>query len=451
MTSKNAPSFASFRTTALATALATALFAFGSSVFAQTTLISAFEAAQAYDAAYAAAKQNAEAAKERIVQAKAGLKPAATVSANGARGFSDVYGSGVADRNFWSTGVTLAGTYPIYRPAVKSSISQAELAYKLTEAAAASAQSDLMVRVSQAYFDILLAQDTLTSIAVQKVAIAETLAQAKREFEVGTKTVVDTNEAQARFDQVLAQEAVAQGDEVGKRAALATIMGADPKRLSTLSGNPTISMASPADIEAWVARAETAAIPVQTAQITSDIAKIEIDKNKLTQRPTIDLTSNLGASRSVGNAPNNGHSTVISGAIGVQLGYSLFNGGALDSKVRESIAAYGKTLSDVDAVKRAAAQSARLAYLSLTYGLAQIRALESVKRSAQTLLDSTKLGYQVGVRINLDVLNAQQTLATNETALAKARYDSLMAGVRLKAATNQLADADLRAISADMR
>ena len=417
---------------------------------AQTTLANAFGAALTYDAAYAAAQQNALVAGERIVQAQAGAGPTANISASGSRNFSEIYNS-PADRQYWTSGVSLSGSYPIYRPALKQAVSQAELGAKLTEAALANAQIDLMVRVAQAYFDVLLAQDTLQSIAAQKRAIAETLAQAKREFEVGTKTIVDTNEAQARFDQVLAQEAVAKGDELGKRATLATLMGKEPQVLAQLDAKPTIPAANPADINAWVARAEQAAISVQSAQLTSEIAKLEIERNKLVQRPTADIVSSIGLNRSVGTASSAARTTAANASVGVQLGYSLFNGGALDSKVRESIAAYGKTLADVDGAKRAAAQSARQSYLSLTYGLAQINALESVRRSAQTLIDSTKLGYQVGVRINLDVLNAQQTQATNDTALAKARYDSIMAGLRLKAATSQLAAQDLSDISAQMK
>ena len=435
-----------FKHTLLATALAFAAQA----SFAQTTLLGAYEAAAAYDAALVAAKANQDVAKEKIIQAKSVLKPTVNLSGSSSRGVSETYNSHV-DNTYWSSGITLASTYPIYRPALKTVINQTELSAKLTETALANAQSDLMVRVAQAYFDVLLTQDTLASIAVQKKAIAEQLAQAKREFEVGTKTIVDTNEAQSRFDQVLAQEAVAQGDEVGKRAALATLMGAEPQKLAALIDNPTIGAANPADINAWAERAEQASVSVQNAQIASDIAKLEIERNKLNKKPTADAFFNVNGNRSIRSPGGSTNSTSTSATVGVQFAYSVYNGGNLDSKVRESIAAYGKTLADIDGAKRAVSQAARLAYLSLTYGLAQITALESVRRSSQTLLDSTKLGYQVGVRINLDVLNAQQTLANNAKDIAKARYDSIMAGIRLKAAANQLSEQDMRDASMQMK
>jgi outer membrane protein len=307
------------------------------------------------------------------------------------------------------------------------------------------------VRVSQAYFDVLLAQDTLSSIAAQKAAIAEQLAQAKREFEVGTKTILDTNEAQARFDLMLAQEAVAQGDELSKRAALALLVGTDHKTLAKLKNNAVVPSPMPSDLLPWTTRAAEASISVQSAQIAADIAKIDIARNKALNGPSLDLVSSLNGNRSVGSASSAARSSTANASIGLQLSYPLYSGGGLDSKVREAAINHDKALFDLEAAKRNASQAARQSYLSLNYGIAQIKALESAERSSVTLLDSTKLGYQVGVRINLDVLNAQQTLANNRKDLAKARYDSLMAGLRLKAATAQLSEEDLRSVNAQLQ
>ena len=418
--------------------------------WSQNTLYAAFQAAQSYDASFAAAKASLEASKEKVFQAKTALLPTVNLSSSASVNRFDIYASPAPDRTYFGAGVVLAGSYPLWRPAIGTTISQAELAVRLSQAAYANAQQELIVRVSQAYFDVLLAQDTLASIAAQKAAISEQLAQAKREFEVGTKTILDTNEAQARFDLMLAQEAVAQGDEISKRAALTLLTGQDPKTLAKLRANALVAPASPADINAWAGRAEEASIAVQVALLNTEIAKLDITRNKIAKGATVDLVSNLSANRSVGSASSNARSNTTNGSIGVQLNYPLYNGGSLDSKVREAALNHDKSLADLDAARRNAAQAARQTYLSLNYGIAQIKALESAERSAQTLLESTKLGYQVGVRINLDVLNAQQALAANKQSLAKARYDALMAGLRLKSATAQLTEDDVRSINVQL-
>ncbi len=428
-------------------AVVVALSTLTASTWAQSNLLTSYQAAQQYDASFAAAKTSLEVSQEKLVQARAGYLPTLNLASAANASRQDVHGTSVADRTYYNGNIGLSSTYPLWRPAVGVAISQAELGERLAQASFANAQQDLITRVAQAYFDVLLAQDTLASIAAQKAAISEQLAQAKREFEVGTKTILDTNEAQARFDLMLAQEAIVKGDELSKRASLTLLTGSDPSAFAGLKVTAKISSASPDDIAAWAERAEQASIPVQIAQINVNIAKLEIARNQKLNGPSLDLVSSLSATRSLGSSASNIRSTVGSGNIGVQFSYPIYNGGNLNSKVREAAINHDKSLADLDAAKRNAAQNARQSYLSLTYGINQIKALESAERSNQTLLESTKLGYQVGVRINLDVLNAQQALASNKKDLAKARYDALMAGLRLKAATAQLSESDVQTVN----
>ncbi len=446
------PPFHALHATVLTRTLALATMAtLSASAWSQTNLLSAYQSAQQYDASFASAKASLEANKEKVLQAKSAGLPAVSLGANANANRLDFYNNPAPDRNYYGAAVSLSASYPLWRPAVGVAASQAELSVRLAQASYANAQQDLITRVAQAYFDVLLSQDTLTSIAAQKAAISEQLAQAKREFEVGTKTILDTNEAQARYDQMIAQQAVAQGDELAKRAALTLLTGQDPATLSYLRGNAVIQAASPDDMAAWVARAEQASISVQVAQLSADIAKLEIDRNKALNGPGLDLVSSLSLNRSVGSATSAARTTTSNGTIGVQFSYPLYSGGALDSKVREAALNYEKANADLEAARRNAAQITRQAYLGLSYGLAQIKALESAERSGQTLLDSTKLGYQVGVRINLDVLNAQQALAASKQSLAKARYDALMSGLRLKAATAQLTEDDIRSLNTQLQ
>lgn len=419
------------------------------SLHAQTSsnLISAYQAALQHDAGFASAKASLAASQEKVVQAKTANLPTVNLGGSSNWAKQDIIGIQIGDRSYTNASVNLSANYPLWRPAIADGISQAQLGVRLAEASFANAQQDLLTRVAQAYFDVLLAQDNVTTIATQKAAIAEQLAQAKREFEVGTKTILDTNEAQARYDLTLAQEAVAAGELLSKRAALELLTGVNAEQFAKLSPSTQVPAASPSDLSAWTTRAQEGSIAVQSAQLSADIAKLEVSRNQKINGASVDLVSNMSAIRNLGSASSAAYATVGSVGFGVQISYPIYNGGNLNSKVREAMLSHDKSLSDLENAKRNAAQQARQAYLSLSYGISQIKALESAVRSSQTLLDSTKLGYQVGVRINLDVLNAQQALANNTKDLSKARYDALMSGLRLKAATAQLSEADLNAVN----
>jgi outer membrane protein len=296
--------------------------------------------------------------------------------------------------------------------------------------------------VAQAYFDVLAAQDTLTSIQAQKTATTEQLASAKRNFEVGTQTITDTHEAQAAYDLVVAQEFAAQSDLEVKRAALQQIIGAPAGSLATLRPGVKIAQPEPAVMEPWVSSAEQQNYAVVGAQLNLEIAKREIARQRAGHLPTLDLTASKGRDSTTGVGVNK------TGAIGVTWNVPIFTGFAVTSKVRESIALEDKARNDLEATRRAVAQNARQAYLGVSSGLAQVRALEAAEISSKSALDSNKLGYQVGVRINIDVLNAQRQLYSTQRDLSRARYDTLMNGLRLKAAAGSLKEADLAPVNA---
>jgi outer membrane protein len=414
-------------------------------------LLQAYEAAAKNDPGFAASKASLAAARERSIQGDALGRPTVGASASAAmnNAASKVEGFPQTTESFGSASVGINASMPLWRPGNTAQKEQAKLAEKVAEAQFLVAQQDLILRTSQAYFDVLAAQDNLDSIIAQKKAATEQLAQAKREFEVGTKTIVDTHEAQARFDLISAQEAVAQGDLIIKRSALAQITGQQPNTLAALMAKPNLQGPTPTGIEQWMSTAEKGNPGVTINEFNAQIAQREIDRNKAAARPTLDLVSSLGANTATGGLTT-GELNVRgrSASIGVQLAIPLYAGGALDSKVREAIASEEKARFDLEAAKRNANQGARQAYLGVQYGLAQVKALEAAEVSATSQLNSTRLGYQVGVRINLEVLNAQQQLANTKRDLAKARYDTLLAGLRLKSAAGQLAEDDLKAVNA---
>lgn len=410
-------------------------------------LIQVYQQALANDATYASARSALAAGEERTVQGRSLLLPTIGVGGSSTKTTGDFATKNPLaspDHSLDNSHNVYAFqlTQPLFRWDRWESYQQSKLSQAVSEAAFAQAQQDLIVRVAQAYFDVLGAQDTLASIQAQKTATTEQLASAKRNFEVGTQTITDTHEAQAAYDLVVAQEFAAQSDLEVKRAALQQIIGEQAGALATLRPGVKIAAPEPAVMEPWVSSAEQQNYSVVGAQLNLEIAKREITRNRAGHLPTLDLTASKGRDSTTGVGVNK------TGSIGVTWNVPIFTGFAVTSKVRESIALEDKARNDLEATKRAVAQSARQAYLGVSSGLAQVRALEQAEVSSKSALDSNKLGYQVGVRINIDVLNAQRQLYSTQRDLAHARYDTLMSGLRLKAAAGSLKEADLAPVNA---
>jgi outer membrane protein len=412
-------------------------------------LIQVYREALAYDAPYASARAQLTAGQEKSTQGRAGLLP--TIGAGGTYNRTDQESQGAgltSNRDFTSHGYTVSLSQPLFRVANWELYQQGRLSVALSEAQFGQAQQDLILRVSQAYFDVLAAQDTLATVQAQKTAITEQLASAKRNFEVGTATITDTHEAQARYDLAVAQEFAAQNDLEIKRTALQQIIGKPAGALATLRPGVQLAAPEPAAPDNWVQSAEQQNYGVIGQQLALEIAQREIKKNRAGHYPTLDLVASRNHSNQVGTTVGSTFTTSDTNTVGVQWNIPLFAGFSVDSRVREAIALEDKTRSDLENARRVAAQGARQAFLGVNAGLAQVRALEAAEISSNSALESNRLGYQVGVRINIDVLNAQQQLFSTRRDLAKARYDTIMNGLRLKSAAGTLNEADLAPVNA---
>ena len=438
----------------MSAALAAASLATPGSLVWGADLLSIFRDALVNDAVYASARSSLDAGREALPQGFAGLLPTISATANTVRNDVDVSPRTPSaafvpgSRVFNTNGFSISLNQPLFRWTNWQTYEQSKLSVMQSEAQFAQAGQDLAVRVAQAYFDVLAAQDTLTVARAKKTAISEQLAQAKRNFEVGTSTIVDTNEAQSRYDLVIAEELAAGNDVEVKRTALLQIIGKSPGELSPLRTEVAIPPPQPAQIDKWVDAAETGNYAVKAQEAAAEVAKRTIEIQRAGHYPTLDLTAARNRSSQTGSATNNIGSDVTSTTIGLQLAIPIYAGGAVDSRVRQAIANREKARADLENQKRAAAQNARQFFLSVTNGLAQVRAFEAALTSSKTSLDSNKLGYEVGVRINIDVLNAQQQLFTTQRDLAKARYDTIVNSFRLKAATGSLTEEDVAAVNA---
>lgn len=412
----------------------------GSSAYAEN-LSEVYRAALGHDAVYAAAQSSYEAAREALPQARAGLLPSANLGAN-AR-YNDVDTSVAPSNDFNSHGWGLSATQPIYRGQNRVAYAQAQFSVQLAENQLKLAGQDLILRAARAYFDVLLAQDTLDFIRAQKAAITEQLASAKRNFEVGTATITDTHEAQARYDLATAQEIAAENELEVKRRTLHTLSGRPISALAPLAASP--QLVSPAEeMDVWAGRSSTDNLQVRIRELAQRIAQKEIERARAGHHPTLDLTANF-----TDNYNQNFGTTQIdsrSAVVGVELALPLYQGGLTTSQVREAVANRERARHELENALRDAALQTRQAYLNVTSTEAQIRALEAALASSEKSLESTQLGLQVGVRTNVDVLNAQQQVFSAKKDLAAARYNFLLSVLNLKAAAGSLSAEDLEEI-----
>ncbi len=407
-------------------------------------LLQAWRDALANDAQVASARAQLEATRERVPQARSQLLPAVGASAGVNRLRVDPNRG--PDRSFTSEAYAIQLSVPLLSLPEQQAWEQSKLGVGIAEAQYAQARQDLILRVSRAYFDVLAAQDNLETIRAQKRAISEQLESAKRNFEVGTATITDQQEAQARFDLTVAQEIAATNALDVQRALLAQLVGHPAGELDVLRRGVLLHPPQPSSESAWVQQATDDSLAVQQQRVNVEIARREIDRRRYAKYPTVDLVGSLA--RNENAALNVVGLRTNTASVGVQLSVPLYTGGGIDASVREAAALLDRSQSDLETTRRQVEQATRQAYLGVNSSLAQVSALEAAERSSQLALESNLLGYQVGVRINIDVLNAQQQLFSTRRDLARARYDVIVNGLQLKSTAGALDEADVAAVDA---
>ena len=419
-------------------------------------LLQIYRDALANDPTLASARANWLAIQEAVPQARAGLLPSVTLVANANR--QNFYEKLHTDpsvsvtENFPAYNYTVSASQPLYRKQNLVALDQAKQTVSQSDSVLASARQDLVVRVAQAYLDVLLARFNIELTESQKAAVSENLAQAKRNFEVGTATITDTNDAQAKYDQIVAQEISTRNDLDNKLAALRAIIGRAPKELKRFGGRFEPQPPTPNTLDAWMDAAVRDNPQVRIAQANYDIAVLDVDKQRAGHYPTLDLVATFnqgyaGATPSVGSSvasiANDSHSALI----GVQLNVPLYLGGSIESRVRQAVANQERARQDLEAARRSAQLAAQTAFSGVTSGVAQVTALDQAVKSAQVSYDSTKLGLEVGVRTNLDVLNQQQQVFQTRFNLAQSYYNFVINGLKLKQAVGTLSDADVEELN----
>lgn len=413
------------------------------------TLVELYESARGFDASYLSARQQYEANLARAEQARAGILPRASLTSGGSLTQFDNSASAAQSRGFPGLTLGVSAAHPLYNPASVLAVEQASRQVEIARAQLEAAEQDLIVRTSQAYFDVLAAQDSLKAVLGQRTAVEEQLAAAKRRFEVGTANIVDTRQAQATFDRILAAQIQAENDLTVRRIALDQLVGKSNTQPRALAAPVALPAVFPEGVSAWVSQAETRHPNVRTAVQNTEIAQLEVERAKTGLKPTVDLTASYSHARNPqGSASFVSRFNTHTAAVGVNLNLPLFNGYATQNRVRETLSLTEKSRLDLEGAKRTVAQATRQAFFGLVSGQSRVRALEAAETSSQSLVASTRLGYQVGVTINLDVLDAQSQLFQTQRDLAVARYDVLVGHLRLRQASGVLAPTDLQPINA---
>lgn len=423
-------------------------------VFA-TDLLDAYRSALSQDAAFAAARAAQQGGREKKSQGLSLLMPNVNLTANSTYNDIDTqYTGGARALQYNNSGYGVSLVQPLFRQQAWMSYSESELQVVISEAQYKAAEHDLILRVAQSYFEVLMAQDSVQLTEAQKKAISEQLEQAKRNFEVGTSTITDTYEAQARYDLVVAQEITAQSNLEIKQRSLQQITNSASVDLRQLGKGLSLDAPQPSDVEKWVENAQQHNLQVAIAAAAAELADKEVSRTMGGHLPTLDLVANYTKNSSNGGTftgTGYGSAETTSKVVGVQFNLPLFQGGATQSKYREAEAGRDKARQDLENTRRMVAVQTRQAYLGVANGIAQVKALQQALKSSESLLEASKLGQGVGVRTNLDVLNAQQQLFSTRRDLYQAEYNYLLSRLRLKAAVGMLAEEDLDSVNQALR
>lgn len=411
------------------------------------TLVSLYHMARHQDRQFLAAQASLDAMREKPLQARAGLLPTVNLTANQTRqnGQTAFDNAPFVDRNVQSWGWTLQLTQPLLRWANWIALDQAEAQLLQAHAQSSAAQTDLVLRTVQAYFDVEVAMQSVGVAQAQLDAVSEQLAVAQRGFKVGTGTITDVHEAQAKQALGVAQRVAAVNDLAVKESELERIIGQSLRlalvQIGDLSaGNAVRPLAEWLDLAAT----DNAAVRAQQAALME--AQHQVRKNTALHAPTLDLVANQAVSYNSGTmtSPADIANRVQSQQLALQLTVPLFAGGGTQSLVREAVALEEKVRQELGAAQRNAASQVRQAYAGVVNGLAQIEALQTAVQASRNAVESNKIGYKIGTRISPDVLSAEQQLYQSQRDLNKARFDAAMHQLKLLAAVGHLQESDLQ-------
>lgn len=401
--------------------------------------------ALAHDATFASAEASLRAGLQKEPEARAALLPHLGLSQSYFKNAIHVPGQPAAP--YSTVGASVSFNQSLFKWDDWQSYQQSKLSVIGSGFAFASAKQDLLLRVSQACFDALAAKDGFLLAREHLHSVDEQLGLTRRSYTLGAATVVDRDEAQAAFDSARADLVKAQGELARRYAALQKIVGHPIDAVDPLDADASLASLASRSSDTWAQDAQTSGLAVRQQQIALEIARREVSKVDAGYMPSVSIVGNAsnGNPAFINGQTNfyTGAHRASSGEIGIQISIPLFDGLSTSSRKREMLALRDKAEDDLEDARRSAALDAQQSYLGVSDGQAQIAALQTAQRSAETALRSDRKGFSVGVRINADVLDTEDKLFRTRRDLAKTRYDTLMQFLHLKASVAQLDEATL--------
>jgi outer membrane protein len=409
-----------------------------------------YQTAHGYDSSYLAARASLDAAGYRYDQARGLRLPSVGLGVSGARSLGDTPDAPTQTANSTTIGATVNGQQTLFNRANDVTITQSQRAVDVSRSDLEAAEQDLILRVSQAYFDVLAGQDNVATAKASLAAISEQVASAKRNFEVGTATITDTREAQARYDLARFTLIQAENDLLTKRIQLDQTVGRAnvvPRALVVPVALPPLA---PSNVDEWVTRGDAEHPAIRRARLALEIAKLDTDKAKAANLPVVTLNGSYGRGHTNAQIVQGGsfnYSTPsTNSSVSVNLNVPLFAGFQIQNRIKETLVLEDQSQDNLETARRGVAQTTRTLFYGVGSQAAQVNALEAAESSSKLALEATQLGFKVGVRVNIDVLNAQAQLYTTQQQLAKARYDLIMAGLRLRQASGRLTPDDVASV-----
>lgn len=436
----------------LTRAIVAALWAAGSqAALCSDRLHDFYLAARAKDPAFETARLQSVVTAEKLAQARAGFLPTLGVNAslNHQRGMASFNGADYAQRSVHGSAWTLQLAQPIWRPGLAAAYAQAELQHRRAAHLLKQAEIELILKVSQAFFDLLVASKNASVADTQIKAVEQQLALARRNFEAGLTTVTDVHEAQARLALAQAQRTTAVTERAARAADMERITGQQPRIALHALADAAPGMPESSQLQDWISLALVGHPSVLAQQLALDVAEKEIARVESDQGPTLEATAGYGRNTGTGSmtSPTELASRSRSTQLGLQFKLPLYAGGALRSQVREAIAQRDKAAAELDGARRLLVSQVQQSFTATLNGQLQTQALVEAAHASRAAVSANKVGYRIGTRLNIDVLNAEQQQFVAERDLYKARADTIMQSLKLKAAAARLEEEDLRTIS----
>lgn len=350
---------------------------------------------------------------------------------------------GIGVQDYWNQAFNINLTQPVFHWEHWVELSQSENKIAQAEATYQAELQNLMIKTSEAYFNVLAAQDNLEFATAEKQAISRQLEQAKQRFEVGLIAITDVHEAQAGYDQALANEIEAGNNLDNQKEALREIIGETDANLEPLGEQLPLIKPQPADITAWSDNAEVSNFSIISAFNQAEFSRKAIDLQRSSHLPKLDIIASYGQTDNNSTFGLRG----VTESVGLQLNVPLFEGGAVNSRTRQASFEYEAAKENLNAKKREIKRQVKDAYRGIISNMSRVEALESSVNSAQSALEASEAGFEIGTRTMVDVLNEQRNLYRSKRDYSRTRYDYLINSLKLKHAASNLTVDDLGQIS----